>query len=147
MAGLQRLARLQRFGELEHESALKSLRNEAASHLGCQETALRASRGSQVTDCRSSLRPATERPRSKLDTTYAWRSSSPASTRDHTTCQSTGQTPIERLRVEEMETALAEASDTHDAVFEWLDELFMDVLQKAGGDIESLEALEETSLD
>lgn len=53
----------------------------------------------------------------------------------------------ERLRVEEMETALAEASDTHDAVFEWLDELFMDVLQKAGGDIESLEALEETSLD
>jgi len=50
----------------------------------------------------------------------------------------------ERLSTDEMRSALAEANAGHDAVIKWLDELFMDVLHKAGGNVEALNLLDES---
>lgn len=140
-AGAERLARLRRFRELESESALKAVRNQAAFHLGLQETALRG-----IERLASDGRPAVLMSgdgQSKVEGRHdvgieimlAGINARPRGVPKGTPNSN------QRLEIEEMKGALAEAHTAHDAVIEWLDDLLVDVLHNAGIGTSALQPL------
>jgi hypothetical protein len=140
--GRERLVRLLQFADLGHEDALRQLRNAAAFHIGEREIALRgikrlAEEGRELVIASGDGAPRVEgRHDLGIEVILAGINVRPAGVPKNTPHSN------QRLSKEELEGAIAEASDGHMAVVEWLDDLFMDLLHQAGANVEPLEPLE-----